>query len=146
MFVSVVLLVASFGVPRFRDAVERSKAGEAFHYLNVVRVAEARHRAQFGTYTVEIDESDVDLPPLKFFFAGNLEPGESGIEDSWRMTLVRRGPAAGYGAYTVAYTERGFDRDRSTIVAVPTINPFAGARMAADGTAPLRSRSFVESR
>lgn len=146
MFAAVVLLVASFGVPRFRDAVERSKAGEAFHYLNIVRVAEARHRVQFGTYTDEIHESEVDLPPLKFFFAGDLEPGESGIENSWRMTLVRRGPAAGYGAYTVTYTEKGFDRERSTIVAVPTINPFGGARMAADATAPMRSRSFVESK
>jgi hypothetical protein len=146
MFAAVVLLVASFGVPRFRDAVERSKAGEAFHYLNIVRVAEARHRAEFGTYTDRIHESDVDLPALKFFTAKDLEPGESGIEHSWRMTLVRRGPAAGYGAYTVAYTEKGFDRDHSTIVAVPTINPFDGNRVAEQGGLPFRGRAFVESK
>jgi hypothetical protein len=146
MFVSLALLVGSFGVPRFRDAVERSKAGEAFHYLNVVRVAEARHHARFGSYTQDVAATDAELPLLKFFAAGDLEPGDTGLENSWRMTLIRKGPAAGYGAYTVSYCERGFDADRSTIVSAPSINPLGSIRVADDAEREFRRRSFAESR
>ena len=145
MFAAVLLLAASFGVPRFRDAVERSKAGEAFHYLNIVRVAEARHRVRHGTYTERIEETDVNLPPLKFFYAGPLEPGDDGIKDSWRMTLVRRGPAAGYGAYTVTFSQSGFEPEQSTIVAEPTINPFSerSRKVARPDSQPIRAGAFA---
>ena len=35
----IIGVLASFGVPRFRDAVERSKAGESMNYLSAVRAA-----------------------------------------------------------------------------------------------------------
>ena len=121
---ALVLLVGAFGLPRFRDAVERSKAGEAVEYLRVVRAAEERHRARFGHYTADERELDTELPELRFFRAGSIDAGAEGIGTTWRMTLTRRGPAAGYGPYTVTFTEQGFDSASSTITDIPSINPF----------------------
>lgn len=38
-------------------------------------------------------------------------------------TLARQDAAAGYGAYTVTFTEEGYDTVNSTIQALPEINP-----------------------
>ena len=36
----IIGVLAAFGVPRFRDSVERSKASEAFNYLSAIRGAQ----------------------------------------------------------------------------------------------------------
>ena len=42
----IIGVLAAFGVPRFRDAVEKSKAAEAFNFLAAVRSAQERFAAQ----------------------------------------------------------------------------------------------------
>ena len=45
------------------------------------------------------------------------------LQDSWTLTLTRTGASAGYGAYTVTFTEDGFDTTNSTIATLSDINP-----------------------
>ncbi len=132
----IIGVLAAFGVPRFIMSVERSKAAEAFAYLASVRAAEERFHARQGTYTTDITELDIRASAPKYFevpgsnvttgLGGTVTAGagSAGIETSWTLTLVRKTPAAGYGAYTVTFTEDGYDATHSDIPDV--INPMAG--------------------
>ena len=42
---------------------------------------------------------------------------------SWMLTLTRKAATSSYGAYTVTFTENGFDATDSTISDQPDINP-----------------------
>lgn len=120
----IIGVLASFGVPRFRDAVERSKAGESFSYLASVRSSQERYAALNGTYADELTDLDILMPSLKYFSVGEIAAGDTGdLESSWTLTLTRTGASAGYGAYTVVYTQDGYDTENSTINDLPQINP-----------------------
>ena len=124
----IIGVLASFGVPRFRDAVERSKAGEALNYLSAVRSAQERYASREGTYASDMTDLDISIPTPKYFTVGSIAAGStSDLENSWTLTLTRVGASAGYGAYTVAFTELGYDPDNSTINALPQINPIGSA-------------------
>jgi len=125
--VIIIGVLAAFGVPRMLQAVERSKASEAFGYLAAVRGAQERYQAREGTYTDTIADLDIDQDVPKYFevdVAGILA-GPTGLEDSWKLTLTRTGGSSGYGKYTVVFTENGFDTDASTITQgdAAAINP-----------------------
>lgn len=120
----VIGVLAAFAVPRFRDSVERSKASESFNYLSAVRAAQERSAARQGTYASDLTKLDIQMSEPKYFTVGVVEAGSSGdLEDSWSLTLTRAGASAGYGDYTVTFTEDGFDEDNSTITALEAINP-----------------------
>ena len=120
----IIGVLAAFAVPRFRNAVERSKAGEAFNYLSSVATAQERYHGRQGTYADILSKLDIKMSATKYFSTGQIQPGTSGdLEDSWSLTLTRQGPSAGYGAYTVTYTEGGFDSQNSTLEQYPDINP-----------------------
>jgi prepilin-type N-terminal cleavage/methylation domain-containing protein len=120
--VVIIGVLAAFGVPRLLKSVERSKAAESFNYLAAVRSGLERYHARTGSYTSVMGDLDVQLPAPKYFTVGAIAPGSTGnIEDSWTLTLTRTGAAAGYGAYTVTFTDQGFDPAASTIVA--DVNP-----------------------
>ena len=122
----IIGVLASFGVPRFRDAVERSKAGESLNYLSAIRAAQERYAAREGTYATDLADLDVAMPSPKYFTVGTTAAGSTGdIEDSWTLTLTRVGASAGYGAYTVAFTETGYDSTNSTLNDLPQINPIS---------------------
>ena len=122
--VIIIGVLAAFGVPRMLKAVERSKASEAFKYLAAVRSAQERHQARQGTYVVDLAELDMDQSAPKYFSIGSVVPGESGsLENSWSLSLTRQGASAGYGEYTVTFTEDGYDPENSTVDALPDINP-----------------------
>lgn len=122
--VIIIGVLAAFGVPRFRDSVERSKASEAYGYLTSVVSAQERYHARQGTYADVLAKLDITLPDPKYFSVGSIAPATSGtLEDSWKLTLTRAGASAGYGAYTVTFNLNGFDPGESTITAKPTINP-----------------------
>lgn len=122
--VIIIGVLAAFGVPRFRDSVERSKASEAYGYLTSVVSAQERYHARQGTYADVLTKLDITLPDPKYFSVGAIAPATSGsLEDSWKLTLTRSGASAGYGAYTVTFNLNGFDSAESTITAKPTINP-----------------------
>ena len=120
----IIGVLAAFGVPRFLKSVERSKAAEAFSYLAAVRSAEERSQARNGTYESTITNLDISFAVPKYFTVGTVSPGStSSLEDSWTLTLTRVGASSGYGAYTVVFTQDGYDSTNSTIQAIPDINP-----------------------
>ncbi|CAN5816293.1 hypothetical protein BH23PLA1_BH23PLA1_00990 [soil metagenome] len=126
--VVIIGVLAAFGVPRFLQSVERSKASEAFGYLSAVRSGQERFHAREGTYADVITNLDIQVPPPKYFTVGTIEAGTGTLEDSWSLTLTRLGASAGYGAYTVIFTDQGY----STASTIPdSINPIAGT-----GTTP----------
>ena len=122
--VVIIGVLAAFGVPRLLKSVERSKASESFKYLASVRAAQERFQARQGTYTADLTELDMEQTAPKYFAVGAVAAGTTGsLEDSWTLELARSGASSGYGAYTVTFTEQGFDAANSTIDALPEINP-----------------------
>ncbi|MDX2036772.1 MAG: type IV pilin protein [Isosphaeraceae bacterium] len=115
--VVIIGVLAAFGVPRFLQAVERSKASEAFAYLSAVRTAQERYHAREGTYSSDIASLDIQAPTPKYFSVGTIAASAAGtsLEDSWTLTLTRSGSSAGYGEYLVIFTDQGFDVTNSTI-------------------------------
>src|SRR5258708_27479222 len=85
--VVIIGVLAAFGVPRFLQSVERSKASEAFAYLSAVRTAEERYHARQGTYAAAVTELDIKLPAPKYFSVGTIAAGTTtSLEDSWTLT------------------------------------------------------------
>jgi prepilin-type N-terminal cleavage/methylation domain-containing protein len=122
--VIIIGVLAAFGVPRMLKSVERSKAAESFKYLASVRAAQERYQARQGTYAGVITDLDITQTAPKYFSVGAVAAGATGsLEDSWTLTLTRQGASSGYGAYTVTFTEDGYDAVGSTIDALPDINP-----------------------
>jgi type IV pilus assembly protein PilA len=124
--VVIIGVLAAFAVPRFLSSVERSKAAEAFNFLSSVQAAQERYHARQGTYAAVLTDLDIKMTTPKYFNSGVIAAGSTGsLEDSWTLTLTRTGASAGYGAYTVTFTEEGYDANSatSTIVNHPDINP-----------------------
>ena len=120
--VIIIGVLAAFGVPRLLQSVERSKASESFKYLASVRSAQERFQARQGTYASDLTQLDMEQSAPTYFSVGTAAAGSSGsLEDSWTLTLTRAGASSGYGAYTVTFTEEGYDAGNSTIDA--EINP-----------------------
>lgn len=120
----IIGVLAAFGVPRFIKSVERSKAAEAFAYMAAVRSSQERYNAREGTYATAVANLDIQVSAPKYFTVGTMAAGStSTLEDSWTLTLTRSGASAGYGAYTVTFTEDGLDKVNSTIEGLPDINP-----------------------
>ena len=124
--VVIIGVLAAFGVPRFLQSVERSKAAESFAYLSAARTAQERYHAREGTYADDLDNLDIQTPVPKYFTVGAIAAGTtSSLQDSWTLTLTRAGSSAGYGAYTVIFTDQGYDTSNSTIPA--DINPIGSS-------------------
>lgn len=122
--VIIIGVLAAFGVPRMLKSVERSKAAEGFKYLSAVRTSQERYQAREGTYAAVLADLDMEQATPKYFSVGTIAAGATGdMEDSWTQTLTRVGASAGYGAYTVTFTEDGYDAVNSTIEELPDINP-----------------------
>jgi prepilin-type N-terminal cleavage/methylation domain-containing protein len=122
--VVIIGVLAAFAVPRFLASVERSKAAEAFSFLAAVQASQERYHARQGTYAANLTDLDIRLTSPKYFAVGTIAPGGTGdLEDSWSLTLTRTGASAGYGAYTVTFTQEGYDSVNSTISSHNDINP-----------------------
>lgn len=120
--VIIIGVLAAFGVPRLLQSVERSKASESFKYLASVRAAQERYQARQGTYADDLTLLDMSQAAPTYFSVGTVAAGSTGsLEDSWTLTLTRAGSSSGYGAYTVTFTDQGYDPASSTIDA--EINP-----------------------
>ncbi len=122
--VVIIGVLAAFAVPRFLASVERSKAAEAFNYLSAIQSAQERYHARQGTYASDVGDLDIKFSTPKYYTVGTITAGSTGdLEDSWSLTLTRSGASAGYGEYTVTFTEEGYDAGNSTINTYPEINP-----------------------
>ena len=129
--VIIIGVLAAFGVPRMLKSVERSKAAEAFKYLASIRAAQERYQAREGTYAATEADLDMEQSATKYFSVGTIAAGiTASLEDSWTLTLTRQGASAGYGAYTVIFTENGYDAVGSSIEALPDINPMGSSAAA----------------
>ena len=71
----IIGVLAAFGVPRFLDSVERSKAAEAFNYLAAVRAAQERFQVRQGTYSDDVADLDIQMPDPKYFAVGTPAAG-----------------------------------------------------------------------
>ena len=115
--VVIIGVLAAFGVPQFRNAVERSKASEAFAYLSSVREAQERYLAKEGAYASDQSLLDINQQTPKYFSVGTL----TATETAWSQTLTRLTGAAGY-SYTVAYDQDGYDTNDSDSTIEKTTN------------------------
>ena len=119
----IIGVLAAFGVPRFLQSVERSKAAEAFQYLSAVRSAQERYISQQGVYADDLTTLDITQSTPKYFGVGTVSttnPG--GGTPTWSLTLTRIAATSSYGDYTVIFTQDGFDSS-STINQQTGINP-----------------------
>jgi prepilin-type N-terminal cleavage/methylation domain-containing protein len=126
--VVIIGVLAAFGVPRFLESVERSKASEAFGYLAALRSAQERYQAREGKYATDFADLDIDYSDPKYFTVPASITSEN--EDEWSLTLTRMAGSSGFGAYTVTFNQDGYDVDGSTIPA--EVNP-VGGQPAAEG-------------
>jgi prepilin-type N-terminal cleavage/methylation domain-containing protein len=134
--VIIIGVLAAFGIPRLLKSVERSKAAEAFKYCASVRAAQERYQARESTYATALTDLDMEQTAPVYFTLGTIAAGATAsLEDSWTLTLTRQGASAGYGAYTVTFTQDGYDAANSTIDALPDINPM-GSSATGGGGAP----------
>lgn len=130
--VIIIGVLAAFGVPRFRDSVERSKASEAFAFLSAIRSAQERYQARSGIYATKLGDLDIQMSAPKYFRddAGALIDSTTPIDTSasvdkdpaWALTLKRDKDSSSYGEYTVVFTEKGVDTTNSTIVSDADLN------------------------
>ncbi len=126
----IIGVLAAFGVPKFLNSVERSKAAEAFAYLSAIREAEERYLALSGVYASDPTQLDIQLQPPVYFSVPStitVTAGDSTTAPGWSLTLTRIAATSSKGAYTVTYTQDGFDPTNSTITANPEINPMGSS-------------------
>ena len=112
----IIGVLAAFGVPRFLQSVERSKAAEAFNYLSAVRSAQERYLAKEGCYADSATSTSLDINqvPPKYFDVGTVIASHANAASpSWELTLTRKSATSSYGAYLVRFTQTGFDTQTS---------------------------------
>ena len=119
--VVIIGVLAAFGVPRFLESAERSKASEAFGYLAAVRSAQERYQAREGEYADAVTKLDIDYALPKYFTPGAITADEA----TWSMTMTRAGGSSGFGKYTVVFNQNGFDPVESDIP--ERVNPIGGS-------------------
>ncbi len=119
----IIGVLAAFGVPKFLNSVERSKAAEAFAYLAALRTAEERYQAKEGVYTADETKLDITMQAPKYFTPGTITVDNTASTPSWTRTLTRIAASSSKGDYTVTFTQEGYDKTNSTIDALPEINP-----------------------
>lgn len=133
----VIILIgvlAAFGAPRLLRHVERSKAASALKYLAAVQTAQERYRDREGAYATDLALLEIEQTAPVHFTLGAVTAGDTGsLQDSWTLTLTREGASAGYGAYTVTFTEHGYDAANSTIDVLPDIKSMDANASGANG-------------
>ena len=132
----IIGVLAAFGVPKFLNSVERSKAAEAFGYLAAIREANERYIALMGVYSPDQGSWDISMQAPKYFTVTSYTPtaGSATTAPSWTMTLTRDVASSSKGAYTVIFTQDGFDYTNSSITANPEINPMGSTGSTSGGS------------
>ena len=117
----VVVVLLSFGVPRYRDAIERAHAGEAMQYLADVRLAQDRYAGGGGRFASDVNDLELTAPTPRYFEVGLMKLDSR--DPGWSLTLTRHIETSNYGAYSVVFNERGYDADRSSVNLLSRISP-----------------------
>jgi prepilin-type N-terminal cleavage/methylation domain-containing protein len=119
----IIGVLAAFGVPKFLNSVEKSKAAEAFNYLSAIQGSEERYLAQNGVYASAITSLDISLPAPQYFSVAStitVTPDSAG-NPAWSLELDRNSNSS--YSYSVVWTQNGFDTTNSTILQYPQICP-----------------------
>jgi hypothetical protein len=114
----VIGIFAAFvGLPHLLRSDEQGKSLEAFRYLADVQEAQQEYLAVHGTFANDIDQLDLRQYAPTYFSVGSFaDVDKDQAADRWTLTLTRSGGrAGGYGAYTVTFTQHGFDPAHSKI-------------------------------
>ncbi len=118
----IIGVLAAFGVPKFLNSVEKSKAAEAFNYLSAIQSAEERYIAQNGVYASTMASLDITLPNPQYFTLGSITPTTSSTgAPGWSLELDRNSNSS--YSYSVVWNQDGFDTTNSTIMTYPQICP-----------------------
>ena len=120
------------GVPRYQVAVEKAKASEAYGYLAHIAKAQEMHRARAGVYSDSLAALSIQAPAPNHFSVS--APSSINWETRWQLKLTREGAPTGFGAYSVAWCEKGFDAGRSSIPAKLTPTGVGGSSQASSGS------------
>ncbi len=115
--VVILGILATFAVPRYQVSVEKSKASEGFHYLHQLEQQQARFLATYGRYAQskhELGSKIGETTETPRFFATSPF-SSSNWEIRWSTKLTRNGPSSGFGRYTIAWNQDGFDARNSSI-------------------------------
>ena len=118
----IVGVLAAFGVPRFIKSVERSKAAEAFTLPRRRPLGPGAIRGPGGG-VCDRPRGDRRRGRAPRFFTVPKTIDSDGPRDSWSLTLTRAGASRSYGAYTVTFTQDGYDPAHSTIDGMAEIQP-----------------------
>jgi prepilin-type N-terminal cleavage/methylation domain-containing protein len=118
----IIGVLAAFGVPKFLNSVEKSKAAEAFNYLSAIQGSQERYLAQNGVYASAISSLDITLPSPQYFTVGSITPTASTAgTPGWSLELDRNSNSS--YSYSVVWNQDGFDTTSSTILTYPQICP-----------------------
>ncbi len=119
----IIGVLAAFGVPKFLNSVEKSKAAEAFNYLSAIQSAQERYLAQNGVYASAITSLDITLPAPQYFTVGSITPTRQArpAAPGWSLELDRNSNSS--YSYSVVWNQDGFDTTNSTIMTYPAICP-----------------------
>ena len=86
----IIGVLAAFGVPKFLNSVEKSKAAEAFNYLSAIQGSQERYMAQNGVYASTLASLDITLRSPQYFTLGTLTPTASTAgAPGWSLALDR---------------------------------------------------------
>lgn len=113
--VVILGVLATFAVPRFMNAVERSKTAEAFNFGECIQAAEADYQARNGCYAASL--ADLNLPLAETPNFTVTAPSSANWTAGWEIKLTRSGSSAGYGSYTVTFDQNGFNAAKSSVPA-----------------------------
>jgi type IV pilus assembly protein PilA len=111
--ISIIGLLSVVAAPKYRKALERVRASQAFYYLSHFQAAQERYYAYSGEYARSFDELDglLNLPADFEITSFN----STSWQRNWRMVLKRKGSSNGYGLYKLVWTENGFEFYSSNI-------------------------------
>jgi type IV pilus assembly protein PilE len=63
MVVVIIGILGTLGIPIYTKTIEKSRQGEAMHWLGTLRESEERYRQENSAYTTTIGNLDIDAPP-----------------------------------------------------------------------------------
>lgn len=130
--VVILGVLAMMGVPRYQVAVEKAKASEAYGYFAHVAKAQEMYRARTGVYSSSLSKLSIQVDKPAHFSVG--APSSIDWQTRWQLRLTRTGASSGFGAYTVAWGEDGFDAGRSSIPAKLTPSGVGGSNQVSSGS------------
>jgi len=100
--VIVLSVLIAVAVPRFTFVLEKARAGEGMHLLEVLRQAQEVYKQETGGFTNDITQLDVTIPDPKYF-----DPPTVGIPLTAPLATIVRDTAIAANGYTLTIVQDG---------------------------------------